>query len=117
MKRYIQIISFLLIAAITFNSCKKNFLETVPVSNLSDLVFFKTETDIDQAVAGVYNKLLRLPDFEYEYLSEIRSKNYFVPRQDAARDYFSISAFELTSALGTLQSNWANNYELIERAN
>src|SRR4051812_17430017 len=85
-----------------FSSCKKDYLETVPISNLSTENFFQTETDVDKALGGVYNKLLRIPDNNNLYLSEIRSSNYFIPRQDAARDYFSISAFEVTSALGTL---------------
>jgi hypothetical protein len=89
----------------------------VPISNQSETGFYKTENDIIQAVNGVYNKLLTFPDINNIYLSECRSNNYYVDRQDAARDYFSISAFELTPALGTLQAAWTNDYELIERAN
>jgi hypothetical protein len=68
-------------------------------------------------VGGVYNKLLTFPDIYNLYLSECRSNNYYVARPDAARDYFNISAFELTSQLGTLGTAWRNSYELIERAN
>jgi hypothetical protein len=98
-------------------SCNKDFLDTVPISNQSESGFYKTENDIIQAVSGVYNKLLTFPDVNNIYLSECRSNNYYIDRQDAARDYFSISAFEITPALGTLQTAWTNDYELIERAN
>lgn len=98
-------------------ACNKNFLDQVPISNQSESGFYKTENDILQAVSGVYNKLLTFPDINNIYLSECRSNNYYVDRQDAARDYFSISAFEITPALGTLQGAWTNDYELIERAN
>jgi starch-binding outer membrane protein, SusD/RagB family len=99
------------------SSCKKDYLQTTPISNLSTGNFFQSETDVDKALGGVYNKLLRIPDNDNLYLSEIRSNNYFVARQDAARDYFSLSAFEITSSLGTLNAAWSTNYELIERAN
>lgn len=102
---------------VLISSCKKDYLQTVPVSNLSDIIFFKTEADIDQALSGVYNRLLRFPDNHNEYLSEFRSSNYFVPVQGAARDYYSISAFDLTSSLAALQTAWANDYDLIQRAN
>jgi hypothetical protein len=98
-------------------ACNKDFLNTVPISNQSESGFYKTENDIVQAVSGVYSKLQTFPDINNIYLSECRSSNYYVDRQDAARDYFSISAFELTPALGTLQTAWTNDYELIERAN
>lgn len=115
MKR-LHIYAALLLLIIT-SSCNKDFLDTVPISNQSETGFYKTENDIIQAVSGVYNKLLGFPDVNNIYLSECRSSNYYVDRQDAARDYFSISAFEVTPALGTLQTAWTNDYELIERAN
>jgi hypothetical protein len=109
---FFSVLIFTILAA-----CNKDFLDTVPISNQSENGFYKTENDIIQAVSGVYNKLLTFPDVNNIYLSECRSSNYYVDRQDAARDYFSISAFEITPALGTLQAAWTNDYELIERAN
>jgi hypothetical protein len=110
-------IFFSILLLTILSSCNKDFLDTVPISNQSESGFYKTENDIIQAVSGVYNKLLSFPDINNIYLSECRSNNYYVDRQDAARDYFSISAFEITPALGTLQTAWTNDYELIERAN
>lgn len=112
MKYILAIICITILAA-----CNKDFLDTAPISNQNEASFYKTENDIVQAVSGVYNKLLTFPDVNNLYLSEVRSNNYYVARQDAARDYFSLSAFEITSALGTLQTAWTNDYELIERAN
>src|SRR4051794_35963998 len=117
MKLLIKNSILLVTLTVLISSCKKDFLQTVPISNLSDLIFFKTETDIDQALSGAYNRLLRFPDNHNEYLSEFRSSNYFVPVQGAARDYYSISAFDLTSSLVALQTAWANDYDLIQRAN
>ncbi|RFM33923.1 RagB/SusD family nutrient uptake outer membrane protein [Chitinophaga silvisoli] len=112
MKYIIAIFCISILAA-----CNKDFLDTAPISNQNESSFYKTENDIVQAVSGVYNKLLTFPDVNNLYLSEVRSNNYYVDRQDAARDYFSLSAFEITSALGTLQTAWTNDYEMIERAN
>lgn len=109
------IIAFFLIMSL--GACKKDFLTLSPVSNLAETNFYQTEADFDRAVGGVYNKLLGFPDINNLYLAECRSNNYYVARQDAARDYFNISAFEVTSQLGTLGTAWRNDYELIERAN
>jgi hypothetical protein len=97
--------------------CSKDFLNQSPISNLAEDTYYQTESDFDRAVSGVYAKLLTFPDVNNLYLSECRSNNYYVARQDAARDYFNISSFEVTSQLGTLGTAWRNDYELIERAN
>lgn len=98
-------------------SCKKDLLNTVPISFNADNNFYKSESDFDKAISGVYNKLLSFPDINNIYLSEIRSSNFYIPRQSAQRDYFNISGFEVTSQLVTLQTAWGNDYALIGRAN
>lgn len=116
--KYIYNIYFaLFVICLLAVSCKKDFLQQAPISNLAETNFYQTEGDFDRAVAGVYGKLQNFPDINCLYLSECRSNNYFVARQDAARDYFNISAFEVSSQLATLGTAWRNDYELIERAN
>lgn len=116
MKSLIKYTLLSLTLAGALSSCKKD-LQLSPISSLVSTNYFKTEADIDQAMVGVYNKLLTFPDANNLYLSEVRSSNYFITRQDAARDYFNISGFEVTSSLATLATAWSNDYALIQRAN
>lgn len=113
----LKYVSIAVAVAIFSIGCKKEFLDTVPISFNSEANFYQTEADFDKAMAGVYNKLLAFPDINNIYLSEVRSSNFYIPRQGAQRDYFNISGFEVTSQLATLNTAWANDYALIDRAN
>lgn len=116
MKSFFKNTWLIAVASLFFINCRKD-LALSPISSLSINNFFQSETDVDKALGGVYNKLLSFPDVNNIYLSEARSNNYYVARQDAARDYFIIAGFEVTSQLGTLGAAWRNDYELIARAN
>lgn len=99
------------------SSCKDEFLDQTPISEIATSDFYKSEAQVGQALVGAYNQLLTFPSIYNIYLSEIRSKNFFTPLPDAQRDYYEISAFTLTPALPTLETAWANSYRLINRSN
>ncbi|MBS1563405.1 MAG: RagB/SusD family nutrient uptake outer membrane protein [Bacteroidetes bacterium] len=115
MKRLIQTGLLAAIVLVT-GSCKK-YLDLAPISNQSTANFFKSESDIDQALAGTYNVLLAFPDVNNYNLSECRSNNFYLASVDAQRDYYSINHFQITSALAMLETAWTNDYKLIGRAN
>jgi hypothetical protein len=100
----------------TCSSCKK-YLEQAPISNQASNNFYKSESDIDQALAGVYNTLLGFPDVNNYNLSECHTNNYIIANVDAQRDYYTINHFEVTSQLAMLETSWTNSYRLINRAN
>lgn len=115
MKSFIKITA--LFALVLFaGSCKK-YLDLAPISNQSTASFYKSESDIDQALAGTYNVLLAFPDVNNYNLSECRSNNFYLASVDAQRDYYSINHFQLTAAMAMLETAWANDYKLIGRAN
>jgi hypothetical protein len=108
---------FTLILLITaFCSCKK-YLDLAPISNQATSNFFKNESDIDQALTGVYNTLLGFPDVNNYNLSECHTSNFYLASVDAQRDYYTINHFEVTSQLAMLETSWTNSYKLIGRAN
>lgn len=51
-----KILSVLLLVILTATSCKK-FLDTTPTDFVSPVNYYKTEQDLDQALAGVYDRL------------------------------------------------------------
>lgn len=57
--RYKHIISCLAATALlsTLNSCQENFLEKNPLNAISGPTFWKTETDVNMALTGVYRTL------------------------------------------------------------
>lgn len=100
----------------TFCSCKK-YLDLAPISNQASNTFFKNESDIDQALTGVYNGLLTFPDVINYNLSECHTNNFYLESVEAARDYFTINHFEVTPQLAMISTAWTNSYRLIGRAN
>ena len=115
MKLYNKLFS-LLVLSTAFCSCKK-YLDLAPISNQATNNFFKSESDIDQALTGVYNTLLGFPDVNNYNLSECHTSNFFLASVDAQRDYYTINHFEVTSQLAMLETSWTNSYKLIGRAN
>lgn len=115
MKLYNKIFALLSLTT-AFCSCKK-YLDLAPVSNQATNNFFKSESDIDQALTGVYNSLLGFPDANNYNLSECHTSNFFLASVDAQRDYYTINHFEVNSQLAMLETSWTNSYKLIGRAN
>jgi len=56
MKRFNKYI-ILASIALVFNQCGEDFLDTVPLSNISTQSYFKTATDADNALVGCYNQI------------------------------------------------------------
>jgi hypothetical protein len=115
MKPYNKLFAFLILSTV-FCSCKR-YLDQNPISNQSTSTFFKSESDIDQALAGVYNVLLTFPDVNNYNLSECHTSNYIITSVDAQRDYFTINHFDVTPQMAILETSWTNSYKLIGRAN
>jgi len=109
-------ITVLLAIVLSLGYCKK-YLDLAPISNQSTASFYKSESDIDQALAGTYNVLLAFPDVNNYNLSECRSNNFYLASVDAQRDYYTINHFHVNSQLAMLETAWANDYKLIGRAN
>ncbi|MGY0039690.1 RagB/SusD family nutrient uptake outer membrane protein [Pedobacter sp. NJ-S-72] len=60
-----KILSFLLIA-LTFASCKKSFLETVPTDRADDATVFKNTTNIMGALNGIHRMMYKQFDTDYQ---------------------------------------------------
>lgn len=58
-----------------FGSCKKEFIDLHPPSNLNSATFYKTESDMNQAVLAAYGGLRSVYNNTFIRLGEIRSDN------------------------------------------
>lgn len=116
MKKYIII---LLVTIISF-SCKKDFIDLEPISDMNAGNFYQTEKDMNQAVMSPYASLRNLYNQPFIYVSEIRSDNTtfsWVPGN--SKDMTSIDNFKdvLMSDNSNVLNVWNGSYNAILRCN
>lgn len=113
-------IVLLLIGFIFITSCSNEFIELDPPSNLSTEGFYKTETDMNQAVLSTYRGLRDHFNNTAIRLGEIRSDNTGYswlagnPADEKGIDEFSSPLLEDN---GFMEDIWENSYNTILRAN
>jgi hypothetical protein len=108
-----------LISLFTF-SCKEDFIDLQPISDMNAGIFYKTEKDMNQAVLSPYSSLRSLYNQNFIYVSEIRSDNTtfsWVPGN--SKDMTSIDNFgdPLLSDNTFVTNVWNNSYNTILRSN
>ena len=115
--KHIAIATFLLCL---LGSCKKEFIDLNPPSNLNSSGFYKTESDMNQAVLAAYGNLRSVYNNTFIRLGEIRSDNTTYswlagnPADDNGIDVF---ASPLLPENGYPTSCWNNCYNVILRCN
>lgn len=106
------------VALFGFASCGDDYLETPPRDQLSPDGFYSTPSQCNQGVLGIYADLRYVSDYEYWYMSEVRSDNMWVePRPDGERSYSEIGAWRATASEITFEQTWNTWYKLIYDAN
>jgi hypothetical protein len=93
-------------------------LNIAPEAHNSVADFYKTESDFNQGVIGIYNKFLVIPGDSYWNMSTLRSDDFVVTvGLNTQRDYADINGFSATSQTGQLEATWSDYYSVIYRAN
>ncbi|MBC7890623.1 MAG: RagB/SusD family nutrient uptake outer membrane protein [Sphingobacteriaceae bacterium] len=118
--RVLFFVSLLLFAA----GCKESFLEQVPLSERSEINFYKTTADFNNAVIGVY-ATLKNPGLYGNgsgaifSMAEIISDNtdLGVTRQGVNASLFEIDDYLITISNATVGTAWTGYYLGIARAN
>jgi hypothetical protein len=101
-------------------ACSDDFISLNPPSELNADGFYKTETDMNQAVLSAYGRLRQLYNQQYIRLGEIRSDNTTYswlsggPANEKGIDEF---ASPLLPENSFLDDTWVNSYNLILRCN
>ncbi|MEO8405010.1 MAG: RagB/SusD family nutrient uptake outer membrane protein [Chitinophagaceae bacterium] len=110
-----KILSLIIIAAITFTSCKKD-LNQVPISTTTTATFYKQPSDFVQGTNAIYNQLRGYPD-RLNSLSEIRSDNIYGVTV-AGREWDPINNFATGIAPNVyVEEAWSSDFNGIFRAN
>ncbi|HTE24117.1 RagB/SusD family nutrient uptake outer membrane protein [Flavitalea sp.] len=111
-----KLYTLIIIAACT--GCSKDFINLVPISDQSIEAFYKTETDIAQAVIGTYDGLQGLYSGNFAYFMEVPSDNSYnsntTGNGGANADFDN---FTLASSNFILNDTWNGCYRDIQRCN
>ncbi|HZG23569.1 MAG TPA: RagB/SusD family nutrient uptake outer membrane protein [Chitinophagaceae bacterium] len=113
----------ILIAAVgvlLLGSCKKEFIDLKPPSNLNSATFYKTEADMNQAVLSAYGNLRSVYNSPYIRVGEIRSDNTtfsWLSGNPANENGIDVFASPLLPENGHSTSAWNDSYNVILRSN
>lgn len=113
-------IYLLFVLSVLCMSCSDDFISKNPPSDLNSEGFYKTETDMNQAVLSAYANLRSLYNQTYVRLGEIRSDNTTYswlsgnPANEKGIDEFSSP---LLPENNFLASCWDDSYKTILRCN
>lgn len=100
-----------------FYSCD-SWLDVQSPSSRPTQSFFQTPTQAEQALLGIYNALLPIPE-DNLLMSDGRSDDVWTePADDKQRDYVDISVFNPNIyTASTINSTWNDYYKIVARAN
>ncbi|MGY0035076.1 RagB/SusD family nutrient uptake outer membrane protein [Pedobacter sp. NJ-S-72] len=114
------IIAGVLLISLSVSSCKKNFLDQTPEASLPGVNFYKTETDIKQAVSGAYSSISDMGRVNYWVFGELRSDNtsfQYNPADRGSEQREFMDQFLIGATAEPLQGYWQQNYTGILRCN
>lgn len=108
------------IGLLLLGSCKKDFIDLNPPSNLNSSGFYKTESDMNQAVLSAYGNLRSVYNSTFIKLGEIRSDNTtfsWLSGNPADENGVDVFASPLLPENGYPTNCWNNCYNVILRCN
>lgn len=107
-------------AALFFLCSCDAWLDVDPVSNIPSDNFYKTPTEAEQALIGVYSGLLPIPEYTW-HMCELRADHIWngqAEESNAQKDYFDIFTYNPNLAItGMINDAWLAYYKIISRAN
>jgi hypothetical protein len=116
-KKYILIP---MMAGLLAGGCKKSFLDLNPETIISGSAFYKTETELQQAVNGAYGILQPLANESYWMFGEMRSDNTWFQynQEDRGREQWEfVDEFLVPATAECISNFWKNSYIGISRSN
>jgi hypothetical protein len=113
-------IFILVMVVMLFSSCGKDFITLSPIAQLSTGNFYKTASDIDQAVNGAYNSLASNAEYgaNFENFMEIPSDNtYNSNTTQSGGENAAFDNFVVLPSNSVLNTTWSACYAGIQRCN
>ncbi len=101
---------YIFILSLALTSCKDNFLNLTPDSELSANDFYKTEVQFRQALSGVYEALRSTVNESGYLMGEMRSDNTYYDYYAPDRGIHIIRRENIDDFLDDDQNQWTNEY-------
>jgi len=116
-------LSILALSIMTLSACSESFLDSEPLTSLTDKNFYKTKADAEMAIVGCYDGLQILYQNGVSFVvgSEVLSDNCFsgLGKTDQL-NYQLLDEFDLSLSpadVDVLNENWKSYYKAIYRCN
>ncbi|MBP3843607.1 MAG: RagB/SusD family nutrient uptake outer membrane protein [Prevotella sp.] len=111
------ILFLMTVATLTVTSCK-DYLDVEPTNAVRTNSFYKTESQVDGALVGVYGSLKALPEYMFA-MSEMRSDNVWITADVKQNDHVDICTFNASGLLtdNTIKNAWGAYYTTVAAAN
>jgi hypothetical protein len=105
-----KILYTFLLATFFLNSCKKDFLDRQPLDELIDATFYSNEETLGLAVNACYAYLKGKNTVDMENMGDNTLNS-------SVNDFQQIASGNFANDLGTVNSEWATDYDGIRRCN
>lgn len=109
-----KIISIVALASVLMMSCKKGFIDLLPVSTVSTDALYKTDEDFNDAVIGVYSLLQNEYRTFWQYNLVSDDSRHQWPSEDIR---LRLDNYTYQTNEGKFLNSWGNFYGIIFRAN
>src|SRR5687767_11287912 len=109
-------LALLAVILVSASSCKKDFLEKEPISDLTTGNFYKNANDAEAGLAAAYDALQQeYYIWDYQTNSDTRSDNTYAGGDNPTN--FQIDRFQVTAVNSNVERDWNMLYNAVMRAN
>lgn len=117
MTKYFHTMICTICLACSIVSCN-DYLEVNPANGIKADNFYQTESQVDNALTGLYGTLKPLPKYLF-VMSEIRSDNVWVLTDTKQNDYADVATFNANGLLtdNIVKGCWADYFKTVATAN
>jgi hypothetical protein len=109
---------YIILALMTllFSQCDKDFLDTLPLSDLSTQSYFRTATDAENALVGCYSEVMNSQTlWSLTIILDVTSDNNYAGGDNPGN--FKFDNFERNPLISDINSCWSGLYSTINRCN
>jgi starch-binding outer membrane protein, SusD/RagB family len=110
-----KIFGIIIIISIMLSSCSDDFIDLVPISDVTVDYMYKTDKDFEDAVNAFYTTLQSLYNQWWQFGDIPGEDNTIQVIKDTSWD--AIDGFYINSSYGLLNTAWGNRYQVIHRIN
>lgn len=115
--KYAGVTLALLVGASVMESCTSE-LDITPTEQITTENFYKTDAQMDQALTGVYSRMMIVPQYLFT-MSEVRSDNVYVGSDNKLSDIVNNATLNSAGIKTEAENNncWSNLYKVVVAAN